>query len=75
MAVLRERPDTGADLWFMTAGTATAETDGQVEAKAIHNGIRRPVHTGDILYVPPGLPHHFIDVNGFRALLIRFATN
>ncbi len=67
--------DGTADLWIVTSGTATAETDGQVEAKTIRNGIRRAVHAGDILYVPPGVPHHFMDVNGFRALLIRFATN
>jgi mannose-6-phosphate isomerase-like protein (cupin superfamily) len=67
--------DGTADLWLVTAGTATAETDGQVDGKTIRNGVRRPVHTGDVLYVPPGVPHHFIDVNGFRALLIRFATN
>ena len=67
--------DGTADLWIMTAGTATAETDGQVEAKTIRKGIRRAVHAGDVLYVPPGVPHHFIDVSGFRALLIRFATN
>ena len=67
--------DGTADLWIMTAGTATSETDGQMESKTIRNGTRRAVHAGDILYVPPGLPHHFVDVNGFRALLIRFATN
>lgn len=67
--------DGTADLWLVTAGTATAETDGQVDGKTIRSGVRRPVHGGDILYVPPGVPHHFIDVNGFRALLIRFATN
>jgi len=67
--------DGTADLWIMTAGTATAETDGQMEGKTMRNGTRRPVHAGDILYVPPGVPHHFVDVNGFRALLIRFATN
>jgi len=46
-----------------------------MEGKTMRNGTRRPVHAGDILYVPPGVPHHFVDVNGFRALLIRFATN
>src|SRR5213593_2553608 len=65
---------TTADLWIITAGTATAETDGEMEGKTIRNGTRRPVQTGDILYVPPGVPHHFVDVNGFRALLVRFAT-
>jgi mannose-6-phosphate isomerase-like protein (cupin superfamily) len=66
--------DGTADLWIMTAGTATSETDGQMDGKSIRNGVRRAVHPGDILYVPPGVPHHFVDVNGFRALLIRFAT-
>jgi mannose-6-phosphate isomerase-like protein (cupin superfamily) len=70
--------DGTADLWIMTAGTATAETDGEIVdsggAKTIRNGLRRAVHPGDILYVPPGVPHHFVDVNGFRAFLIRFAT-
>ena len=67
--------DGTADLWIITAGTATAETDGQMEGKTMRNGTRPPVQTGDILYVPPGVPHHFVDVNGFRALLVRFATN
>ena len=66
--------DGTADLWVVTAGTATAETDGGVDGKTVRNGVRRAVHPGDILYVPPGVPHHFIDVSGFRALLIRFAT-
>jgi uncharacterized RmlC-like cupin family protein len=29
---------------------------------------------GDILYVPPGVPHHFTDVKGFRTYLIRSDT-
>jgi mannose-6-phosphate isomerase-like protein (cupin superfamily) len=66
--------DGTADLWIMAAGAATAETDGQIDGKTVRDGIRRAVHAGDILYVPPGVPHHFVDVNGFRALLIRFAT-
>ena len=67
--------DITADLWIVTAGTATASTDGEiVDAKSIRNGVRRMVHAGDMLYVPPGVPHHFTDVNGFRAFLIRFDT-
>jgi mannose-6-phosphate isomerase-like protein (cupin superfamily) len=65
-----------ADLWLVTAGTATAKTDGQiVDVKGvptIRNGVERPVRTGDLLYVPPGVAHHFTDMKGFRALLIRF---
>ncbi|HYR84938.1 MAG TPA: hypothetical protein VE422_12730 [Terriglobia bacterium] len=66
--------DTTADLWIMTAGTATAITDGDLAegGKSIRNPVKRTVHAGDILYIPPGVPHHFADNKGFRALLIRF---
>jgi mannose-6-phosphate isomerase-like protein (cupin superfamily) len=65
-----------ADLWLVTAGEAIARTDGQmVQANGsatIRNGMSRTVHAGDLLYVPPGVPHHFTDMKGFRAWLIRY---
>ena len=65
-----------ADLWLVTAGEAIARTDGQIVdangTKTIRNGMMRTVHTGDLLYVPPGVPHHFTDMKGFRAWLIRY---
>lgn len=65
-----------ADLWLVTAGEAVARTDGEIVqtsgAPTIRNGQARPVHAGDLLYVPPGVPHHFTDMQGFRAWLIRF---
>ena len=65
-----------ADLWLVTAGEAVARTDGQIVdangTKTIRNGMSRPVHAGDLLYVPPGVPHHFTDMKGFRAWLIRY---
>lgn len=67
-----------ADLWIVTAGTAVARTDGQVagsgDSASISNAVTRNVKAGDILYVPPGIPHHFTEVKGFRAYLIRFDT-
>ena len=42
--------DGTADLWIITAGTATAETDGQVDGKTIRNGVRRPAHAGPPLW-------------------------
>lgn len=70
--------DTTADLWIVTAGTAVARTDGRlVESGArssINNATVRMVRTGDVLYVPPGVPHHFTDMKGFRAWLMRFDT-
>ena len=32
----------------------------------------QPLKAGDVLYVPPGVPHGFKDIRGFRAFLIRF---
>ena len=67
-----------ADLWIVTSGTAVARTDGKVfgtgDAASIRDAVIRNVKAGDILYVPPGIPHHFTDVKGFRAYLIRFDT-
>ena len=61
-----------ADLWLVTAGQAVARTDGQLVNGAIRNATARPVRAGDLLYVPPGVPHHFTDMKGFRAWLIRY---
>ena len=75
-----------ADVWIMTAGSGTAVTGGElvdpkhrgagddVAGTSIRGGIEQPLHPGDILYVPPGVPHGFKDVKGFRAFLIRFDT-
>jgi mannose-6-phosphate isomerase-like protein (cupin superfamily) len=65
-----------ADLWIVTAGTAVARTDGQMvgsgDTASIRNAVVRNVKAGDVLYVPPGVPHHYTDIKGFRAYLIRF---
>jgi mannose-6-phosphate isomerase-like protein (cupin superfamily) len=77
---------TSADVWVVQAGTATAITDGKmvdpqkrpnaddIAGKSITGGTERPLKAGDILFVPPGVPHGFKDVKGFRAFLIRFDT-
>jgi mannose-6-phosphate isomerase-like protein (cupin superfamily) len=65
-----------ADLWLVTAGTAVARTDGKLTGtgatSSIADATTRPVRAGDVLYVPPGVPHHFTDLKGFRAWLIRY---
>jgi mannose-6-phosphate isomerase-like protein (cupin superfamily) len=75
-----------ADTWVVMEGTATAITGGElVDAKknanaddlsgsAIKGGTEQPLKAGDILYVPPGVPHGFKDIKGFRAYLIRYPT-
>jgi mannose-6-phosphate isomerase-like protein (cupin superfamily) len=75
-----------ADTWVVMEGTATAVTGGQlVDAKqnqnaddmsgsAIEGGTEQALKSGDILFVPPGVPHGFKDIKGFRAYLIRYPT-
>jgi mannose-6-phosphate isomerase-like protein (cupin superfamily) len=74
------------DIWLVSAGSATAITGGQLlEVKkrpnsddaagtSIKGGVEQALKAGDVLYVPPGVPHGFKDIKGFRAFLIRFDT-
>jgi len=74
------------DIWLVSAGSATAVTGGElIDAKkrpnsddvagsTIKGGAEQPLKPGDVLYVPPGVPHGFKDIDGFRAFLIRFDT-
>jgi mannose-6-phosphate isomerase-like protein (cupin superfamily) len=74
------------DVWLVAAGTATAVTGGELvgmkkrpnsedaAGTAIKAGVEQPLKAGDVLYVPPGVPHGFKDIQGFRAFLIRFDT-
>ena len=71
------------DIWLVTAGSATAVTGGQlvdskkrpnsddVAGTSIQGGVEQPLKAGDVLYVPPGVPHGFKDIQGFHAFLIR----
>jgi mannose-6-phosphate isomerase-like protein (cupin superfamily) len=74
------------DIWLVSAGSATAVTGGElldvkkrpnsddVAGSEIKGGVEQPLKAGDVLYVPPGVPHGFKDIQGFRAFLIRFDT-
>jgi len=41
---------------------------------SITGGVEQPLKAGDVLYVPPGVPHGFKDIQGFHAFLIRLDT-
>ena len=74
------------DIWLVSQGSATAVTGGSlIDSKkrpdsddaagtAITGGVEQALKPGDVLYVPPGVPHGFKDLQGFRAFLIRFDT-
>jgi len=45
---------------------------GDTVGTSIEGGTEQLMTAGDILFVPPGVPHNFEKMKGFRAYLIRF---
>ena len=46
-----------ADLWVVLEGGGTLTTGGVLEKGKILGGQSRPIKTGDVVYIPSGLPH------------------
>jgi mannose-6-phosphate isomerase-like protein (cupin superfamily) len=80
-----------ADLYLIRSGEATLTTDGElvnpkpgggaggaegdVDGTGIRNGKSRVVRTGDVIFIPPGVPHQITAVNGeVQFLLFRWDT-
>jgi uncharacterized protein GlcG (DUF336 family)/mannose-6-phosphate isomerase-like protein (cupin superfamily) len=64
-----------ADIMHVVSGTATVATGGQMiaprtvgpgemRAAAMEGGTRHELGEGDVLVIPPGVPHHFAAVSG-----------
>jgi mannose-6-phosphate isomerase-like protein (cupin superfamily) len=80
--------ELAADVWICVAGTATAITGGKlinprvrnshaltgnnITGTGIEGGTSQEMSAGDILFIPPGVPHTFENMKGFRAYLIAF---
>src|SRR5262245_15912792 len=77
-----------ADLYLIRSGEATLTTDGElinpkaaggaegdVDGSGIRNGKSRTIRTGDVIFIPPGVPHQITAVNGeVQFLLFRWDT-
>jgi mannose-6-phosphate isomerase-like protein (cupin superfamily) len=77
-----------ADLYLIKSGEATLTTDGQlidpkpaggaegdVDGSGIRNGKSRTIRTGDVIFIPPGVPHQITAVSGeVQFLLFRLDT-
>jgi mannose-6-phosphate isomerase-like protein (cupin superfamily) len=46
-----------ANLWVVLEGSGTLTTGGVLEAGRIDGGRTRAIKTGDVVYIPSGLPH------------------
>jgi mannose-6-phosphate isomerase-like protein (cupin superfamily) len=53
-----------ADLWVVLEGGGTLTTGGVLEKGKILGGQSRQIKTGDVVYIPSGLPHGVSGVDG-----------
>ena len=68
-------PDT-ADVWVVTEGSGTLTTGGKIDAGKIVGGESHQIRSGDVEFIPAGVPHGVSGVSGSITWLnIRFDTN
>ncbi len=60
------------EFYVVEGGTATLVTGGSIVDKAIHGGVERKVKAGDVVFIPPGVPHGFSDAQALSYLNIHF---
>jgi mannose-6-phosphate isomerase-like protein (cupin superfamily) len=74
-----------ADVWVVTEGSGTLVTGGELvgsnrtatgdlNGASIRGGLERVIKTGDLVFIPAGLPHGVRDTSGITWLNIRFDT-
>jgi len=63
---------------FVTGGTAVNSQrigPGETRAERIDGGVTRQLSTGDVIVIPPGIPHQFIQVKGtFSYFVVKVAN-
>ena len=60
------------ELYFVREGTATLVTGGTIVERAIRGGTERVVKPGDVVFIPPGVPHSIRDTTGISYLNVHF---
>ena len=60
------------ELYFIQDGTGTLVTGGSIVGKAIRGGVTRAVKAGDVIFIPPGVPHGFTDAKAVSYLNVHF---
>ena len=58
-----QSPHAADEVYVVVAGRAALEVDG----------VRTPVEAGSVAYVPPGVPHRFVDVTEDLRVVVVFA--
>lgn len=60
------------EFYFVEDGTGTLVTGGSIVDKVIRGGVERAVKAGDVIFIPPGVPHGLSDARTLSYLNIHF---
>jgi mannose-6-phosphate isomerase-like protein (cupin superfamily) len=60
------------EFYFVREGTATLVTGGMLDNGTIRGGVERVVSAGDVIFIPPGVPHGIRNTTGISYLNIHF---
>ena len=60
------------ELYIVQDGAGTLVTGGSIVGKAIRGGVERAVKAGDVIFIPPGVPHAFTDAKALLYLNVHF---
>jgi mannose-6-phosphate isomerase-like protein (cupin superfamily) len=60
------------EFYFVQEGTGTLVTGGTLANGKINGGVTRMVGAGDVVFIPPGVPHWIRETNGISYLNIHF---
>ena len=63
---------TITEFYFVRDGSATLVTGGAIVNNAIRGGVERVIKPGDVVFIPPGVPHMIRDTTGISYLNIHF---
>jgi mannose-6-phosphate isomerase-like protein (cupin superfamily) len=61
------------ELYFVREGSGTLVTGGKIVNNKIQGGTERIVKAGDVVFIPPGVPHGFSTTSGISWLNVHFA--
>ena len=63
---------TITEFYFVRDGSATLVTGGAIVNNAIRGGVQRVIKPGDVVFIPPGVPHMIRETTGISYLNIHF---
>jgi mannose-6-phosphate isomerase-like protein (cupin superfamily) len=63
---------TITEFYFVREGSATLVTGGAIVNDAIRGGVDRVIKPGDVVFIPPGVPHAIRESTGISYLNIHF---